>query len=114
MKEKGQKNKIVDWLKVKDGGLNGSGADGKGTNGNGVEGSKGAIAVSSPHPYMPRGKKRAREEDDSGSYAGRKYGDDDSDEVEVVHSRTMVVCPVCLDKVWESSINHHLDNEHGL
>lgn len=98
-----QKNKIVGWLKAGESKCAGS-------NGAGVAQKKGGPTVSS----SGQGKKRRRDTDDVGNEGG-SLGDDDDDDVMIVsQSQTMVVCPVCFDKIWVSSINQHLDTFHGL
>jgi len=119
MKGTVQKAKILGWLteatrnKIED----------KGTDSGG--GSSNAQQQPTASGSRPQGRKRRRDTTDEGRAWGNGWGnsqepipidDGDGEDVQVAgeNSKHMVVCPVCFDKVWEATINRHLDNEHGL
>lgn len=116
-----QKNKIIGWLK----GSTACKGDDKGTPAEGSHRDQGQ--QESPVAVGPQtqGRKRRRDTADEGRAFGNGWGnsqdpiqidDADDDDIMVVgeNRQNMVVCPVCFDKIWETLINRHLDNEHGL
>lgn len=121
-KEKGkqQKNKILGWLKK------GSQSPIDLTE----DTPKPTVAGPSMPPPASGGRKRPRTADtmdreNSDSRPASSYDDwkekDEyqlqngrDQEVLIMGSRRMIICPICVDKVWEDEINRHLDNDHGL
>lgn len=110
-----QKNKILEWLKAPVGWKGGS-------KGEAVEENRKEQHQLQPVVLAAPGKKRKREAGDEASRSRgcaqhQPLGPDNDEELSMlsksIHNLNMVVCPICFDKVWELSINSHLDSEHG-
>lgn len=116
VKETVQKTKILGWLT---GAMESKNED-KGTeSGSGSSNEQQQPIASGSGSQGSQGRKRRRDTNDEGRAWGSGLGSLQDpipidDEVAGENSKHMVVCPVCLDKVWEASINRHLDNQHGL
>lgn len=114
-----QKNKILGWLKAP------TGYKGGNKVGEAVEESRKEQSQPPPVVLVAPGKKRKREAGDEASRSRESAqhqilvdeGSDNDEEFSMLskrpHNLNMVVCPVCFDKVWELSINSHLDSHHG-
>ena len=113
------KNKIFGWLKTPIGYKGGSKVGGA------VEEDREGQGQVLPPVLVVPGKKRKRETGDEASRLRGSAqhqilmgeGPDNDEEPSMLskstHNLNMVVCPICFDKVWELSINSHLDSQHG-
>ncbi|KAF8469650.1 SprT-like family-domain-containing protein [Kalaharituber pfeilii] len=105
-KIQGQRTKISNWIKPVD-------ATGSKETKSAEKVTTAARPTEATTPEAGQGRKRRRDTNDDGSRNIFGEGADD-DNIMIIDSRNMVVCPICFDKVWEGEINQHLDNTHGL
>ena len=111
-KGKAQKNKIIGWLKGPEHEAVGSTNEQSSSNPIASGSRKRRREMEDDGEECKNNVRHSHEEDSLNGSSGARHGGDD--DVVILGSNTMVVCPVCFEKVWENRINQHLDNEHGL